>query len=192
MRDRPSRSLSQSANIRIFPEIVRGDPPQRRYMRISIALQSLASVPPAPELMVSTAPRPSPSPPSMFRSSRVSIRSSADAKEASSSSDSGVEAVSSVAPFKLSLANSYRTSKSSTAVKALSKSVTQDLTALRFFVKACAAFGSFQKSGASVFFCSAAICSRFPGMSKTPPQRVQALMQRFDLIFQYHNTPCLV
>ena len=157
--------------------------PQRRYILISIALQSLASVPPAPELMVRIAPRLSPSPPSMFRISIASMSSSALPYSASSSLASSVLTVSSVCPPRLSLAKSYRTSRSSVSEKALSNPDTQDFIPLRFLRKASAALGSFQKSGASVFFCNAATCSLLPGMSKTPPQRLQTLMQSFDLVF---------
>ena len=74
---------------------------------------------------------------------------------------------------------------------ALSKPVTQALTELRFFMKASAALGSFQKSGDSVFFCNASVCSRLPGMSKTPPQRLYTLMQSFDLVFGNHKLSML-
>jgi hypothetical protein len=49
-------------------------------------------------------------------------------------------------------------------------------------MKASAAFGSSQKSGAVVFACFAANSDRFAGMSKKPPQRLYPLFNRFNLV----------
>ena len=170
----PASSPScMSVTVTLYPFLS----PQRMYIRISIEDQSLDSVPPAPELIVRMAPRLSPSDPSIFLSSKSSTSFIAFEYVSSSSCDSGLEAASSASSPRLSLAKSYSTSRSSTSVAALSKDVTHDFMLPRFFKNASAAFGSFQNSGASVFFCNAAACSLFPGMSKTPPQRFHTLMQ---------------
>ena len=122
-------------------------------MRMSIADQSFASVPPAPELMVSTAPRLSPSSPSMLRSSRASSASTASAYAASISSSS----------------SSSNTFRSSTDVITPSKPVTQNLTPESSFRNFSASLGSSQKSGASVRSCLRATSSRFASMSMHLP-----------------------
>ena len=123
---------------------------QRIYIRMSIADQSFASVPPAPELIVSTAPRLSPSSPSIFLSSSASSSSSTAAYACSSSSTSGVCA-SSPAPERLSFAKSYRTLRSSAPEATLSKPLTQNFTPESSFRNFSASLGSSQKSGAKVF-----------------------------------------
>ena len=130
------------------------------------------SVPPAPELILRMAPRLSPSSPSILRASRSStLPISKPYCESTSPSTLGS-----------SFAKSRRTSRSEDNDDISSNEVTQYFKAESSLRNFSAPLGSSQKPGAVVLACASSTSALFESTSKTPPQRINTLMQIFNLL----------
>ena len=140
------------------------------YMRSSISAQSCASVPPAPALMLTSAPLRSYGPDSMRANSILPTASSAAV---------------SVAPASTAVASSLASSASSIRTPRVLEPPCSCASSRRPSTSAAPARAarpapcrpSFQKSRRAVCSSSSAMRRRLPSMSKMPPENLQSALQ---------------